>query len=105
MRCLDTRTIFLLAVLPALLSVQAGPVSGSGGCWVLSSLDSPRAFLHTNNAMTWLEAEDFCQLLYGHLATDDSEEYLREYLKLTNTSGDVWIGLHQSKPNTQFTWT
>ena len=70
--------------------------------------------------MSWVEAEDFCQMIYGHLATgeniqshpisiclcsDDSAEYLREYLKLRRISGAVWIGLHQSKPQTQFTWT
>ena len=72
---------------------------------MLTSLDSLRAYIYTGHAMSWLEAEDFCQVIYGHLATDDSEEYLREFLKLNNIKGDVWIGLHQTRPQTQFTWT
>lgn len=79
--------------------------SSRGNGWMFTSIDSPRAYLHTKHSMSWVEAEDFCQMIYGHLATDDSAEYLREYLKLRNISGAVWIGLHQSKPQTQFTWT
>ena len=98
--------MFWLAVLPALLGVQAGTISTPPPTgWVLTSLDSPMAYHQTRHAMSWVEAEDYCQLMYGHLATDDSQQYLREYLRLTNTAGDVWIGLHQAKPQTQFTWT
>ena len=82
-----------------------GPVSSYGNGWMLTSLDSLRAYIYTARSMSWLEAEDHCQVLYGHLATDDSEEYLREFLKLNKISGDVWIGLHQTRPQTQFTWT
>ena len=39
---------------------------------------SDRAFLHTSSPMSWAEAEDFCQTMYGHLATDDSAGELRQ---------------------------
>ena len=50
-------------------TLQGGPVSAGGNGWVFSSLESPRAYLHTQHAMSWVEAEDFCQMIYGHLAT------------------------------------
>ena len=28
--------------------------------------------------MSWAEAEDFCQTMFGHLATDDSAGELRQ---------------------------
>ena len=101
----DCSTLLCLVLLPAFSLVQAGPVSSDPPSWVLTSLDSPMAYLQTRHAMTWVEAEDYCQQMYGHLATDDSQQYLREFLRLTKTAGDVWIGLHQTKPQTQFTWT
>ena len=84
---------------------QASPVSGLGNGWIFSSLRSTRAYLYTPHAMSWAEAEDFCQMVYGHLATDDSEKELRKFLGSERISKAVWIGLHQSKPETQFTWT
>ena len=80
-------------------------MSGLGNGWIFSRLRSSRAYLYTPHAMSWAEAEDFCQMVYGHLATDDSEEELRQFLDREKISGAVWIGLHQSKPQTQFTWT
>ena len=41
---------------------------------------SDRAFLHTSSPMSWAEAEDFCQTMYGHLATDDSAGELRQVI-------------------------
>jgi len=87
------------------VTAKTSPVSGLGNGWVFSSLKSSRAYLYTPHAMSWAEAEDFCQMVYGHLATDDSEEELRQFLRREKLSGAVWIGLHQSKPQTQFTWT
>jgi len=87
------------------VTAKTSPVSGLGNGWVFSSLKSSRAYLYTPHAMSWAEAEDFCQMVYGHLATDDSEEELRQFLRKEKISGAVWIGLHQSKPQTQFTWT
>ena len=46
--------------------------SRRGNGWMFSSLDSPRAFLYTEHAMSWVEAEDFCQMIYGHLATGET---------------------------------
>ena len=46
--------------------------SRRGNGWMFSSLDSPRAYLHTEHAMSWVEAEDFCQMIYGHLATGEN---------------------------------
>lgn len=40
-----------------------------GNGWIFTSIDSPQAYLHTEHAMSWVEAEDFCQIIYGHLAT------------------------------------
>lgn len=98
------RCVFLL-LLGTVTIIKGVPMALTGNGWMFTSLDASRAYLYTEHAMSWVEAEDFCQMIYGHLATDDSAEYLREYLKLKNISGAVWIGLHQSKPQTQFTWT
>ena len=64
-----------------------------------------RAFLHTPAPMSWAEAEDFCQTVFGHLATDDSGGELRSFLTERGLGGALWIGLHQARPQTQFTWT
>jgi len=100
-----SKVILAIVFLVITAKVQASPVSGLGNGWIFSSLDSNRAYLYTPHAMSWAEAEDFCQMVYGHLATDDSAEELRQYLSSANIAGAVWIGLHQSKPQTQFTWT
>ena len=84
---------------------QTSSVSGLGNGWIFSSLSSSRAYLYTKHSMSWAEAEDFCQMVYGHLATDDSDEELRDFLEREKIAGAVWIGLHQSRPQTQFTWT
>jgi len=100
-----SKAIFSIIFIVFTAKAQASPVSGLGNGWIFSSLESTRAYLYTPHAMSWAEAEDFCQMVYGHLATDDSAEELRQYLNSANISGAVWIGLHQSKPQTQFTWT
>ena len=41
----------------------------TGNGWMFTSLDASRAYLYTEHAMSWVEAEDFCQMIYGHLAT------------------------------------
>ena len=71
---------------------QASPVSGLGNGWIFSSLRSTRAYLYTPHAMSWAEAEDFCQMVYGHLATDDSEEQLREFLGSERIPGLFGLG-------------
>lgn len=100
-----------------------GPGAGQAGQWVavhfywLASSLSPHRALHELGGGGGLLPDDlwtpshrfeysistiqspFCW------CSDDSAEYLREYLKLRSISGAVWIGLHQSKPQTQFTWT
>ena len=41
----------------------------TGNGWMFTSLDASRAYLYSEHAMSWVEAEDFCQMIYGHLAT------------------------------------
>ena len=36
--------------------------------WSLLSHSSSRAYLHITGHRTWIQAEDTCQSLYGHLA-------------------------------------
>jgi len=99
------RFIFSLILILFTSKTQTSSVSGLGNGWIFSSLRSSRAYLYTQHSMSWAEAEDFCQMVYGHLATDDSDEELRDFLDREKISGAVWIGLHQSRPQTQFTWT
>merc|ERR1719317_633845 len=97
--------IFSLILILFTSKTQTSSVSGLGNGWIFSSLSSSRAYLYTKHSMSWAEAEDFCQMVYGHLATDDSDEELRDFLEREKIAGAVWIGHHQSRPQTQFTWT
>jgi len=99
------KSIFSLILILFTSKTQTSSVSGLGNGWIFSSLSSSRAYLYTKHSMSWAEAEDFCQMVYGHLATDDSDEELRDFLEREKIAGAVWIGLHQSRPQTQFTWT
>merc|ERR1712130_762559 len=100
-------TLFLSFLPPFLraLSIPGPGQARANNGWALSTLNSDRAFLHTSSPMSWAEAEDFCQTMYGHLATDDSAGELRQFIATRQLSGALWIGLHQSRPQTQFTWT
>ena len=49
----------------------------TGNGWMFASLDASRAYLYTEHAMSWVEAEDFCQMLYGHLATGCQVEFVK----------------------------
>ena len=80
-------------------------VTWNPGIYLYLHQDSDRAYLHSPAPMSWAEAEDYCQTVYGHLATDDSAGHLRTFVSSRGLGGAVWIGLHQSRPQTQFTWT
>jgi len=72
--------------------------------WTLPRPTSTRAYLHLSSSLSWTQAEDSCQQLYGHLARDDSVGELREFLRQENVGGQVWIGLHQWAPADAFHW-
>ena len=64
----------------------------------------PRISVRWSTAISLqVRATTLCYL--QHQLSDDSAGQLRAYLAGITAKGAVWIGLHQAKPQTQFTWT
>eukprot|EP01083_Nonionella_stella_P069226 184411_1 len=62
-------------------------------------------YILVSNALSWQQANDYCLTTYGsNLASIHSSAQSAEISNVAQGIAEVWIGLHQQKPELLWTW-